>query len=523
MAAEYVAQGDAHFLDFHLYGWRQAEAFYRQAYALQKTDAIKEKLLLTRFLILTRQMDEDIPDPRLDESVKELCANPANDRDMLLCTLAERYRKGIWLKPQEGQPVQKFRVDPTWFDSRDSAVGAYLYSFCARAELLENSPQASETASDQYKDSPLFIYLDLPRKGAQKLAEIEKTVPQFAEMFDYMGEEFFQKRKFNGARAYFRKAAALIPDYTRSLNGIGNVYSFALEDYEKAIEYYEAALKYEPMNTAALFGRGTALHHLGKYEESNATLEMMLQTDLFRKGYASANNVRYYQGEGHHLQAYNHYLMKNPVKARELVEMAKRFLPESEEVNYLSGLLFFEEKNMEAARVEFLKVIQRGNSNCSALRYLGVIYHERKGVVETQAAADLRMPPGGAYDKLRKEIDERAPDRETGEKRALNYFLSSCNCMDGAVRSIGDQIKAVPGLDLEESEKVVLRGKLEKKLFDYRQSSDSTIESMLKTVSDDVIEGKEVYVNLMREILARIRLPAGAENGARRSGCGASL
>jgi hypothetical protein len=64
-------------------------------------------------------------------------------------------------------------------------------------------------------------------------------------------------------------------------------------------------------------------------------------------------------------------------------------------------LLFFEEKNMEAARGEFLKVIQRGNSNCGAQRYLGLIYHERKGVVDKEAAPDLRMPHGGEFDKLR--------------------------------------------------------------------------------------------------------------------------
>ncbi len=505
-AAEYVAQGDARFLDSHLYGWRQAEALYDKAYALNKTEATREKLLLTRFLIMTREMDEDIPDPRLDEIVREVCTSPLGERGDLLCALARRYRRGIWLKPPEGEPVRKFKVDRAWFSGTESVVGAYLYSFCARADLLPSPPEGLEAAAEQYKDSPLFIYLDFPRIGAQKLAEIEKAAPQFAELYDYVGEELFQKRKYNGARAYFKKAAALIPEYTRSLNGIGNVYSFALEDYQKAIEYYDAALKYEPMNTAALFGKGSALHNLGRHEDSNAVLDAMLRTDLGRKGYASATNVKYYEGEGRHLQAYNHYLEKNPARARELVDAAKKFLPEAEGVNYLSGLLYFEDGQMAAAREEFLRVVQRGSSNCGAMRYLGLIYHQNKGVSEAQTAADSRMPAGGEYDKLRKSVDRRYPDKAPDEKRALDYFLGSCDCMEKAVRSLKEQIKMIPGMDIEEGEKVVFAGKLEKKLVEYQLSSDSLIESMLKTVSEDKVEGKDVYVKLMSDILTRLRL-----------------
>jgi tetratricopeptide (TPR) repeat protein len=507
MAAEYLVQGDAQFQKAHLYGWRKAEEAYRRAYELQNADSTKEKLMLTRFLIMIRQMDEDIRDPRQDETVQELCADTATPRARLICALATRYRRGIWLKLPEGQAPPKIPAESAMFDLERSPVDAYLYSICVRTESLENPPEKPELYSDRYRDSPLFIYLDLPKRGVQKLSEIEKTVPQFAEMFDYMGEELFQRKRYNGAKAYFRKALDFIPDYTRSLNGLGNVCTYVVEDYEKSIEYYEAALNCDPRNTAALFGKGVALHNLGRHEDSNAALDSMFLTDISRKGYASANNMRYYQGEGYHLQAYNHYLMKNPARARELVDQAKRFLPDSEEVNYLSGLLYFEGKNMEAARGEFLKVVQHGDSNCGAQRYLGLIYHDRKGVVDQEVAPDVRMPRGGDFDKLRKMMDERIPDKDPGEKRALNYFLGACACMDRSVRGLGDQIRAVPALDLEESEKVILKGRLMQKLFDYRLSSRSMIESMLQVIAGDEIPGKQNYVDLMNEILARIAPP----------------
>jgi len=506
--AEFLAQGDDYFSQSHLYAWRQAESLYRQAFELQKTERIKERLLLTRFLIMTRQMDEDIFDPHQDETVKELCSNPVSGKDRLLCSLAELYRRGIWLPPPQGEPARKIRIDRASLETDHSPLDAYLVALCARADALEDSPEKPDVPSDLYKDSPLFAYLEFPKRGVQKLAEMEKALPQFAELHDFLGQYYFQRQKYNGSKANFKKAVELIPDYTRSLNGLGNIYTYVLEDYDKALEYYATALKYDPRNTAALFGRGLALHHLGKFEESNAAIDAVFLTDIYRKGYASATNVNYYQGEGYYLQAFNHYLMKNPVRARELVDRAKKFLPESEEVNYLSGLLFFEQKDMEAARLDFLKVTQRHGSNCSALRYLGMIYRERKGVIDSDPVPVLRVPPSmqPQLERFKKFAEGLSPSKDPGEKRALHYFLRSCSCVEGAARALEDQVKGVPALDLDEDEKVVLKGKLDKKLFDFRLASDSMIQSMIDMVSRDNVEGGQTYAALMTEILTRLRL-----------------
>src|SRR5436309_12301443 len=54
-ARQWIAQGDAHFLESHLHGWRQAEALYKKAAAASRDESVAENLRLTRFLILTRQ------------------------------------------------------------------------------------------------------------------------------------------------------------------------------------------------------------------------------------------------------------------------------------------------------------------------------------------------------------------------------------------------------------------------------------------------------------------------------------
>src|SRR5437867_9893684 len=82
---EYIKQGDAHFQDSHLYGWRKAETFYKNAFELEQSEAIKKKLLLTQFLIMTRQIDEDIVYKDLQGTVGSLCAGPRTKQEQELC------------------------------------------------------------------------------------------------------------------------------------------------------------------------------------------------------------------------------------------------------------------------------------------------------------------------------------------------------------------------------------------------------------------------------------------------------
>ena len=504
--AEYVAEGDAHFLDSQLYGWRHAEASYQRAFDLAGSDEIRRKLLLTRFLIMIRQYEEDVPNPKADEVIQALCAVAVSEKDKALCRIAEWYKSKYGAGQREASASsQKEKAGPGPFNSEEAALEAYLYLLYAKASQLGDPPPDWEALSGKFKDSPLFLYLNLGKRGSPDAAEIEKSFPQFAEVFEFTGESLFQKKKYSSARAYFKKAIDLIPDYTRAIIGLGNIYFFALDDQEKALEHYQAALTWDATSTAALYGKGAALSQLGKYEESNAVLDQMLASDLSRSGRISASGIRYYQGEANYLKASNHHLMKNPSRARELVDTAKQFLPDSEEINYLSGILFFEAKDLEAARRDFLRVMERGNSNCSAQYHLGWIYRERKGTLEEQPTGKPNVPRGDGYDKLMKLLSQMPTSKELAEKRALNYFLGACSCMEMAMRSQREQINTVSSLDLEADEKVILKGKLEKRLFDYRLSSVSMIESMVQAVSGDEIAGKETYVNLMNEYLTRIR------------------
>jgi len=80
--------------------------------------------------------------------------------------------------------------------------------------------------------------------------------------------------------------------------------------------------------------------------------------------------ARYYQ-------AYNHYRLFHPEQARNLIDAAKRDAPNSEQINYLSGVLYFNANKMEEARQDFHRVLTTGTSNCDAIIIWADLYRNR--------------------------------------------------------------------------------------------------------------------------------------------------
>ncbi|HYK90773.1 MAG TPA: tetratricopeptide repeat protein [Acidobacteriota bacterium] len=495
---EILAQGDSVFVKSHLYGWRQAETFYRRAYDLQPSAEIKDKLLLTRFLILTREVDEDILDPDMERALGDICSGSLNARQKTLCDMAALYKAGTGM-----QPVQKKEPpDPALFDLETSPLDAYLYSLCVQTYGLKETNEAAAARAEKFKDSPLFVYLYLGKKTAQKAEQLEKAFPDFAELFDFMGGEQFQRTRYTAARAYFKKAVDLIPDYTRSWNGLGNICLFALEDNDKALEYYQTSLKWNPGNTAALFGMGVIFHNLGRYADSNDQLDKLLHGDLARGGRTSEEAVRYYQGEANYYKAYNYHLLGNPEGARKFVEIAREFVPRSDNVNYLSGLLYYRSRQLRSAKDDFMRVLQSGSTNCDAQYYLGRIYRESKEELDEkppEQTSGVKIP-----ERLAEYLKQVPLPKEPKEKRSLDYLLAACSCMDANVRNMEGKIKSVPSMDLDETEKTLLQVRLKNHLQDYRRSSGSLIDGMLELASGTEMETRDTYLSLMKEIRERM-------------------
>jgi tetratricopeptide (TPR) repeat protein len=465
-ANAYVAEADSQSRNLHLYGWRKAEALYQKAYAMTGSDAVKKKLLRTRFLILIRQIDEDIPYSASDDIIRELCAGDGHQQ--ALCSIAKWYK--------DGKNAGQIKLDSPMFKGEEPNLDSYLNLL-----LFDAVPRRDAfTVSDM--PSPLFLYLNPGKLLAMDTAEIEKNYPQFAEAYDHIAESLFQKKKYRAARAYFHKAIELIPDYTHSYIGLGNIYFYALEDYETALRYYETALDSDHSSPGALWGKGLSLHQLGRYRESNAVADQLLIAPISRNQWiGDVPDFQYYRGEANYLKAYNYHLMREPARAREFVDAAKKSLPDSEDINYLSGLLFYLAKDLESARKDFQRVIQRGNYNCNAQLHLGLIYQQ-----------------------LKNSADSSIPKDESG-KKADTYLLGAGACLESTVLSLRTELNLLDTTDLEPQERFVLRGRMQKRLFDEHLASCATIEMIMRKLSEDGTGEKSVYLTLLNEILTRLR------------------
>jgi hypothetical protein len=266
---------------------------------------------------------------------------------------------------------------------------------------------------------------------------------------------------------------------------LGNIYFYVLEDYGKSTYYYDAALKRDPSSAAALFGKGLVLQQLGSYPESNAVLDRMLELNLARnKWIDGVPDAQYYRGEGSYVKAYNHYLMKDPAKARELVDSAKKSMPDSAEINYLSGLLFYESKDMESARLDFLRVA--GMGNCDALLHLGLIY-------EQLAATNGNQPLPG--------------EKESANEKSIQYLVQTGVCMESAIGSLSYKIRTIDLSELEPGEQAFLKSRMDRRLSDLRLSSCSTIETIIGRISTNSAPRREVFLKYLNEILTRLRSP----------------
>jgi tetratricopeptide (TPR) repeat protein len=225
----------------------------------------------------------------------------------------------------------------------------------------------------------------------------------------------------------------------------------------------------DPANTTALFGSGAALHHLGMYRESSDAMDLVLAGDLARRGRAIPDSIRYHRSEALFYKANNSYLLGDRAKAREFVDAAKAIAPDLEHANYLSALLRYEGDEPEAARREFQELLRRGTSICRANYYLGRLLHDAR------------------------------------DKQAADHFLAACSCMQRTVQTMERQVGDIPRLELEEAEKVSLRGRLERKIHDFRLESAGLIDSMVRIVESSWDWEAQRYVGPMIDLLGRIR------------------
>jgi|GEM_PF-1253826 len=459
---ELISRGGASFSTMHLHGWRKAETFFSQAYRVKPSPGLRDKLFLALFLIAIREKDEKIPNPITYEKIDALGDFPLNPKQQYLFDIIRHYRSQpiTWDENAHIFAETKKNVDITLFDIDHSALDFYLYFYILNYyhDLLNNNDNLQTVLKERnvlplmnrYSQSPLILYMNF-KTSANREEEIEKQNPEFAEFFLYRANALFQNKKLRQAAGYYEKALALIPGYTTALNGIGNIYFFSINDYETSIRCYRQTLDLDPVNPTALFGIAVSLHQLNRCEESDKTLDNMLQ------------NQPMYHGEAFYYKAYNSYLTDNPTRAREYADKAKKLLPHSGEILYLSGLLFYNEEKFEEAEEDFYNALYDSTySQCFPLYYLGMI-------------------------KMKKQ-----------DWKFLTNFSTSIDCFKNAIRQMEQAIVEIDDMDIDPSIKEWKKKKETQKLTEYKEVSAQLIQQMETSIAQN-LEKKKIHDRLKNE------------------------
>lgn len=460
---ELSRKGDESFSLMHLYGWRRAEEYYEKAYGMNATPELRDKRFLTLCLIALREKEEQVVNPRVYEKLDELGDFPRSPKQELLAGMVNHYRSlGVIRNPlQRIAAKEKRGVDVSLFDIKNSPLDLYLYLQCVdyyAYNLQEYNGELVELLKrdhivdfmKQYEMSPLFVYLN-PKAIQNREKEVEEKNPGFAEFFVRQGNVLFKENKLKKAGNYYQNALSLIPDYPNAINAMGNIYYFTVKDFQTALDYYSQTLELDALNPVALFGKGVTLHYLEKYMESNEVLQFMLE------------NQEMYHGEANYYMGYNWFHMKDPVKTRQYVEQAKKLMPESGEVFFLSGLVYYQAEEYKKAEEDFLHTLwDRSFSPCFSLYYIGMI--KAKGQ----------------------------------DWSFFKDFNDSIGCFNTASAGMERWLAGIDLMDIEEEQKIWMKSRERQKLDEYKQNAQ-VLSSQMTTIMETNKEGLQAYRKQQKE------------------------
>lgn len=107
----------------------------------------------------------------------------------------------------------------------------------------------------------------------------------------HLGISYLNDNNIQPAFVEFQKALELNPDDKEVLNGIGVIYLLKLEDYARAMEYFQRALKVDKNFPEASNNLGFTYEKTGKYGEAVAAYKTAIANPFYRNTERAFNNL----------------------------------------------------------------------------------------------------------------------------------------------------------------------------------------------------------------------------------------
>lgn len=131
-----------------------------------------------------------------------------------------------------------------------------------------------------------FIILMFSCATMSNEERIQKASAHYQLGISYMNENNIQP-----AFVEFQKAIELNPEDKESLNAIGLIYLLKLEDYQKAVEYFERALKIDRSFSEASNNLGYAYEMMKRFDDAIVAYKSALSNPLYRSAEKAFNNL----------------------------------------------------------------------------------------------------------------------------------------------------------------------------------------------------------------------------------------
>jgi len=234
------------------------------------------------------------------------------------------------------------------------------------------------------------------KENKESLNELIINNPRFYEAYYFLGEIALKEGQIVTAEKNYLKAYAQIPDSSSIIISLANVY-FAFEEYDESLQYYEKAIELVPEYRDALLGKATCLSYLDKNKEAIKVLNNLLQLG------------HYFIGETHYWLAWNQNQLDKLDEAYKNAEKAENYLNGSSSVFSLSGIITYNQKNLEESERNFLKALKLEPFCCEASFYLGNIYAKKQN---QENSGRYFERAGFCYERIEKVISGKIKEIE---------------------------------------------------------------------------------------------------------------
>jgi tetratricopeptide (TPR) repeat protein len=353
-------QGDSEFAKMHWRGWKNAAACYEQALARIDEEALRRKLFMAYVLLSLRETELHYRDESWLKKAEALRPNLPENPFTAYLAVAQKKFYAHPLNPggfaHKTLELEKYPVP------RDTASALTHYLHLLFLRLVTDRATTEKYLKEEteflrmYGDSNLAVFLRpyTPLEMNEKLA----AFPDFAEMVMLRGDWHNSGKQYQAALADYQQAVKIMPVLFKACNAMATL-CYSLEEFEQALIYYGQTLEIFALDPTALFGRAICLSELRRFDESDRALKAMIQQQSF------------YHGEANYYLARNSYYRDRREDARSYLDLAAAYIPDSPEMNMLSGLLYLEHGRPGPASANFRKALEQQPLMAEAWFYLG--------------------------------------------------------------------------------------------------------------------------------------------------------